>query len=72
MFVGFNVSYVLGSQVTRVFCLVLCVDNYCIGTFVCIQSQLGDIIEEGEGHLVVKGVWVSWSLIRDARAAECC
>ena len=64
MFVGFDVFYVLGSQVTRVFWLVFCSDNDFVGTFICFKCQLGDFIEEGEGHLVVKGVWVSWSLLR--------
>ena len=77
VFVGFNVFYVLGSQVTRVFWLVFCSDNYFVGTFVCIKFQLGDFIKEGEGHLVVKGVWVSWSVLdqdfyRGARVVEFC
>ena len=64
MFVGFNIFYVLRSQVTRVFCLVFCSDNYFVGAFVCIKCQLGDFIKEGEDHLVVEGVWVNWSLTR--------
>ena len=37
-FVVFNVLYVLGSQVTRVFWLIFGVDSYSVGTFfVCIK-----------------------------------
>ena len=59
-----NVLNVLRSQVTRVFWLVFGSDNYFVGTFVCIKCEPGDFIEEGEGHLVVKGLWVSRSCIR--------
>jgi hypothetical protein len=58
-FVVFNVLYVLGSQVTRVFWLIFGVDSYSVGTFfVCIKCLFGNFIEEIESHLVVKGSFI--------------
>ena len=54
----------LGSQVTRVFWLVFGSDNYVVGTCACIKCCPGNFVEEGGGHLVVEGLWVSRSFIR--------
>ena len=63
-FVLVNILNVSRSQVTRVFWLVFGSDNYFVGTFVCVRCEPGDVFEEGEGYLVVKGLRVSRFCVR--------